>query len=235
MRVLINFIVTLFFLSSASAQVPMTGAGKGAPGGVGCTNHTAVDGTATNNGTGTTLAVTLTTANPNDFIVIAFHGNVGGTTISSVSGSTLGAFTARGAALGGAHNIWTYGKTAAGALTNEVITITYSTSQSFATALAWGISGSTSTYDANGGLPATTTSSSDVLISTSNACDFIFAAYYVASNAATAGSTWTAITAVFQFLFVEYKNNLTSTQTNLDATITGDTISAGIGDAVVSN
>lgn len=201
-----------------------------------CTNHTAIDGTAVNNiGSGVVLTATLTTSAAG-FVVATFHANQSGTTIVSVIGSTLGAFTARGAVSdGGSHLIWTYGKASAGALTNEIITVTYSTAQTFATILAFGVSGTNSSYDANGGLPATNGAGADVLISTSNACDLIFTSYYVSGNTATAGATWTAVRAVSNFLFAEYKNTLTATQTNLDATISGDTPSVGIGDALQSN
>ena len=109
--------------------------------------------------------------------------------------------------------------------------------QTFATVIAWGVknavhSSFSAALDPNGSLPATTTSNTPVVISTSNAADFVFAAYIDGSNAASPGSGWTQIDK-FDFMIVEYQI-VTTTLSNVSATISGDTIASGVGHAVKS-
>lgn len=147
----------------------------------------AVDGLASNNSSAsTTVAVTLTTAQAGDIIIVAVNANRTAaqgsvTTVSSIASTNLpsGAWTKRsGVQLTGVNatgsNNTSFGTTAyddteiwwaysSGALTSEVITVTFGATIDDCTAVAMGVTGFSGTYyqtapwDPNGAVPATAT------------------------------------------------------------------------------
>jgi len=80
--------------------------------------------------------LTLSTTKTNDIIVVA--AEINGTTISGISDTAGLAWTKR-KSLGGASNLEYWYAVAAGILTNDVITIAFAASASFAAAAAFGI------------------------------------------------------------------------------------------------
>lgn len=188
--------------------------------------------------TSSSFTITLSTTNFPDVIIAAIY-IVGGTSFGShhVTSISSANVTWDGAARAIKTNttdrleIWK--GVASAALSSEVITVNLDASidQTGFEGHAWGVSGANTgtPFDSNGALPVVGTTS-DVLINTSNANDFCFAFYLTASASATAGAGWTQITS--RVAFSEFKI-VAATQTNLDATLTGDTVTLGIGDAIV--
>src|SRR5229473_1825062 len=239
MRFIFTLLLCLWF-GPASAQWSegrgwLTGAGglplakSGA-----CTNNITVDGSGVSSAGGsTTSTVTITTTQTNDLILLAVQANASNpTTIADGAGLT---WTQLGTVIG---TMQVYSAFSTGVLTSDVITITYAALPGFDSIVAWGLHGTvtSSFFDPNGALPGTTTTSTPLTLTTSNACDFLFAAYSDNSGSVTAGAGFTLISGSGgNFMGVEYKI-VTATQSALSMTVSGGTsIKNGIGDAVKSN
>lgn len=171
----------------------------------------AIDGASNIGGgaCGTVETLTLTTSQGSDLIEVAAVSrvNTGGLiTVANVTGSGL-TFSKRAAASGATTSyaytdaeIWT--ATASAPLTNEVISVTYSTSAGECTSMAWGVSGgnTASPFDQNGSLPASAHSSSASAtpsvggVSTTNAQDMLVAiTWNEFGNSPSPGSGYTSI------------------------------------------
>lgn len=186
-------------------------------------------------GTSPTFTITTTTA-PNRIVVGVFAFWVGSTPTIAVSGSTLGAFTARGSRIadGTNHYLQEFYIDAASTVTAETITctITGTNSDYFITACGFGIKGGSSyAFDANGALPGTsTTAGVNATITTSNANDFIYAFIVDQAGGGSVGAGWTSIFSG-NFLTVEYQV-VAATQSALAATLGSDSTQIAIGDAI---
>jgi hypothetical protein len=202
----------------------------------GPTNKTSLDGSAvfTSAGGATTSTITLSTTKAGDYIVVAAQANSAFPTTSGVSDVAGLSWTllARDAPINGSSVL--YGAYSPGILTSDVITITYNTTPSFVSTVAFGINGvpATSQIDPNGALPGVTATSTPFTLTTSNANDFLIAFYSMTSATNTAGSGWTLISGA-NFSVVEYQI-VTATQSALSATVGSGTIKNGVGTAVVS-
>lgn len=218
---------------AGSGSMLLLGAGKPAAGGV-CTNLVTIDGSASVTGSGpsTTHNITITTTNANDLIIIAIQSNA--SVVNSVSDVAGLTWTQLGVRTG---TMTVYSAFSTGALTSDVVTVTYSSDPAFDSIVIWGLNGvpTSNQFDSNGALPGTTTTSTPLTLTTSNACDFLFAAYSDNSGTVTAGSGWTLVpTSGGNFMGVEYKL-VTTTQAALSATVGGSTIiKNGLGHAVKS-
>jgi hypothetical protein len=201
----------------------------------------ALDGSGNANhsfGAGTTLTFSLTTtSSPDRIIVGVFAFWVGSVPSISVSGSTIGSFTARGTQINdgaGNHYFLEFFKDAASTLSSETITVTITGSNSnyFITTAGFGISGASSyAFDANAALPGTsTTAGTNATVTTSNANDFIYAFIVDQSGSGSAGSGWTSIFSG-NFLNVEYQV-VSATQSALACTLGNDSTQIALGDAV---
>jgi len=205
------------------------------PGGS-CSAVLALDGSATANYTGgtNTYTITLSTSDANDVIIVGAFANNTPNAITGVSSSNVvwdGA--ARGTALTASGNTLTQWRgVASSALTSEVITLTFASTTTFSTAAAFGINGAntSSSFDSNGALPATTTTTTPPSVSTSNLNDFIYSFAVENNNAGSAGSGFTGIQ-FSNFIGTQYKI-VSTTQSGLSMAITGDTYQIGVGDAV---
>jgi hypothetical protein len=238
MRKLLTFLIalaaTVGIAASSFGGMMMTGVGAPSGGGGGCTNNIAVDGSGVSSAGGsTTSTVTLTTTHTNDFALIAIQHNAGAVT-SVTDGAGL-TWTLLGIA--NTTEVWSAFST--GILTSDVITITYNSVPAFDSIVAWGLTGTvtSSFFDPNGALPGTTiVAGTPLTLTTSNACDFLFAAYAGNSGTVTADAGFTLIPGSGgNFMGVEYKL-VTATQSALSMTVGGTTaIKNGIGSAVKSN
>jgi len=198
-------------------------------------NLTSLNGSAAfSNAGGTSVPITLSTTKTNDVIIVFSQGNGNvATGISDTAGLT---WTQIGTQTG---TMAAWSAFSAGILTGDVITITYAgVGSSFASLIAFGINGAPSSgfLDPNGALPGTTnTISTPLTLTTSNAKDFLFAAYSANDGTTmTAGAGWTAVPGTGgNFMFAEYQI-VTTTQSALAASLTAGTIKNGIGSAVKS-
>jgi hypothetical protein len=200
----------------------------------------ALDGSASNfNDSAASLTLTLSTTQAND--VIYLYGFISGTSFSqSVSSSHVTwAASARDTVQIGGDTLFTWKGTASGALSSEVITITWDTT-AFVSAVVFAVSGAntSSPFDSGGSsnVPVGNTTGADLVIDTNNANTFIAAGYLTTDGTMTAGSGWTAIPNTDDsstFLFVEYQI-ASSAQSSLSATFANDTSEGGIADAIVA-
>ena len=222
-------IAVLCLISSAAwAQVPMTGAGKGAPSS-GSTNHMSVDGTASANGS-TSAVITLSTTKTNDVILVGITSNGSNATITI--GDTAGLiWNLRAQSTGGAAPLKLYYAVSSGILTNDTITVSDATS-AFTSATAVAVNGANTgaPFDPNGALPSIDVGGAST-ITTTNANTILLGVVRMVNPATPSpGSGWTnASTSGLYFLF-EYQF-VTSTQSGTSVTYTG-TSNGSIGDAV---
>ena len=178
--------------------------------------------------------VTLTTAYANDVIILNIAEN--GTSVNSVS-DTDGLTWHQRAIAGTAPNLlYEYYALATGSLSADTITVSFTGGGANYDALnAFGISGAnTSTpFDTNASIP-TAADSGQISVNTTNADDFIFAAYRFGGTAnPTAGSGWTAVNASGGYYLSEYQA-VTSAQTGLTALTSAPfDENGGVVDAVV--
>jgi hypothetical protein len=184
-------LVGLFCLAQEPrAQVPMTGAGLGAPISV---SGLSLDGSGegTNNST-TSFTIPLTTTKAPGVIVVGFSSGID--TVSSVTASGL-TFTKRvGPVAGTGNNLYEY---AAPYSSNFSGNITIANSgTSFASGIAFGVSGapSSSYFDPNVSLPATTTTAAAPTGTTTTANDIVFVFVSLMVNTVTPGSGWSRVT-----------------------------------------
>ena len=216
----------------SSAQMTLTGAG-GTKVVASAGNQTALDGSNTSTGnTVTSGTITITTSNTNDLVVLCSENNGAGTpSITDTSGLT---WTQIGTHTGTIDAFFAF---SSGPLSSDTITVNYGTTVGFFSLIAFGVSGVpvSSQLDPNGALPGTTTSSTPLTLTTSNANDFLFACY--SSNNGTGnnqGSGWTLIGSGANFMMGEFQI-VTSTQSALSAAVGGGTaIKNGIGSAIKS-
>jgi hypothetical protein len=181
--------------------------------------------------TSSSINVGLTTANPNDVIILNIAVN--GPTVASVS-DTAGLTWQERAVTGiSGQLLYQYYAIAPHALSVDTITANFTATPSYVGLNAFGIAGAntSSPFDTNASIPATA-SSGTVSASTSEANDLIFAAYrfYVASPGA--GSGWTAIQAGSAGVMSEYRI-VSAPQSGLVATASTTGENGGILDAVV--
>ena len=186
--------------------------------------------------TSTSTEVTLTTAYANDVIVLNIAEN--GATVSSVS-DTVGLTWHEEAVTGATSTdnlIYQYYAIAPTALSSDAITVSFTGGGANYNALnAFGISGAntSSPFDTNASIP-TAADSGQISVDTTNADDFIFAAYRFGGTAnPTAGSGWTAVNASGGYYLSEYQA-VTSAQTGLTALTSAPfDENGGVVDAVV--
>ena len=177
----------------------------------------------------TSASVTLTTSNANDVIILEIVQN--GTTVSSVSDTDGLTWYQRAVAGSGSQTIYEYYAIAPNALSADAITVDFSGTASYADLNAFGISGANTSSPFDTSVP-TNAATSTGAVTTSNANDFIFAAYRFSTDATpSAGSSWTAINASGGYYLSEYQIT-SSTQAGLVATASTTDENGGIVDAV---
>ena len=189
-----------------------------------------LDGTAHGEGGSSPQTATLTTANANDIIEVFVAKNAGCSTIT-VSDTASLSWTQRAITITGPTNtIAEFWALSSGTLSSDVITATCA-SASYVEIWAFGVNGAhtAAPFDVNGALPFTsTTSNAAASITTSNANDFLIAAFRSGgSSCATSGFT-TVIAGVFGC--VEY-SIVSSTQSSLSVTAPSGS-NGTIGDAI---
>jgi hypothetical protein len=232
-------LAALFWVSQSGAQFNGCQAGFcNPPATASCSATLALDGHSTlvSIGSGTTIATTLTTTGSSDVAIFGIEGSGAGRTITGVAwtgGTPSGASAWAQRTQAGTDPLYEWYATLTAPITSQVITATFNSAVSFASAQSFAISGAStsSPFDSNGSLPATTTTSTAPSVSTSNANDFIFGILADASSTGSAGAGFTAIGTPGQFQVQQYviKN---TTQSGLSVGISGDTIQYGIADAV---
>ncbi len=186
----------------------------------------ALDGSATANGSGTTLGITLTTANAGDIIIIA--ATINGTTIASISGGGL-TWALRGRSAGGIETWWAVAPSALSAVT---FTVHHAGTATYCTLHAFGVSGANTSAPFDGS-PVIVTSTAAV-ISTTAPDTFIMGAYrYTGSGTPSVGAGFTLIQG-FGFTMTEY-HVYAAPQTSLTVPVNaGDgAFGGGIADALV--
>jgi hypothetical protein len=198
----------------------------------------ALDGSVTANASsGTSLALPgLTTTKTNDVIVVfALVNSASGViSVSSIADTAGLTWTKRAGAGVTSQPLEEWYAISSGILSSDVITVTLSAAVAFLTLSAFAVSGAntTSPWDANVSLPATS-STAAVSVSTTAAATMLIGGYRLSSVAAPgAGAAFTAITNV-NFLLTEYEV-VSSAQTAKAVPIGGAAATnGGIGDAIV--
>ena len=205
-----------------------------------------LDGTANNSALASAApTVTLSTSHANDVIFMCANIAHTGTnsTITSVSGSSLGSFTlAANTASTFAGNLSCWYKVAASALTSEVITATVASASGFQALSAWGVNGANTTtiFDSNPSIPVEASGFSlpAQYISTTATKTFIIGVGANSSGCFSGvpsgcgpGSGWTNINSG-NFLVTEYQI-VSSPQTNLQITSSGGGDTAIVGTALI--
>lgn len=160
----------------------------------------AIDGSISFSAFGTSVAVTLSTAQPNDIICLTIAGAI--TSPLTVSDSTGLTWTRRSVTTVGANRLEFWYAKAASPLTSCVITTTYATNQA-PRLVAWGVSGANfaNPFDPNASLPsvvstASTVTTQSAVMSTDNAtCMLIGVARFFSGWGAglTRPSGWTML------------------------------------------
>lgn len=185
-------------------------------------------------GTGSTIALTITTTQSNDVLIFAILPN-DGNPASGISGGGL-TWTKRTSTVVCCfpNNIDEWWAIAPSPLTGVTITATLSSSTFYSGAL-FAISGAnTSTpYDVNGSLPVTGIGNTPLTLSTTNADTFIINEQRFASTSSpTPDAGWTGIASGGGgYFLVEYKI-VSSPQTSLTISSGSTGSSAVIGDAI---
>ena len=213
--------------SSTSFSVASSAGG----GGNTCSATPALDGAVqASSGYASRLAVNLSTTKPNDVIELVMFVYFG--SLTSVSSPSLTWHLRSSFDDGGGHQVFEYYAIAPTPLSSETITASLNGATTIPLMTAFGVNGANtaSPFDGNSLLPRTASGGADVLLSASNANDFIFAGYSDYTNAGSAGPGWSSI-GNSSYMILENKI-ISSPQTNLDATVTGDTTFLGIGDAL---
>lgn len=186
----------------------------------------------------TSGTVTISTTTTNQVIVVLL--TIDSTTVTSVSGSTLGAFTQR--AVGnrfGGQFVYSYTKVAASILTSEVITVTTAGSGGTLVINGFSVKGinTAAPFDTNGSLPSIVgtggAGGAFPVVSTTAANTFIYGVIrYDVTDPANPGSGWSLL---YQgdVSLMEYKI-VTSAQTSLTVDGSGPVgdVDAAIGDAL---
>ena len=180
---------------------------------------------------GTSSNVTLTTANPNDVIILNIAEN--STTVSSISDTAGLTWQERAVAGGSGALLYQYYAIAPNALSADTITVNFAGTVSYDALNAFGIAGAntSSPFDTNAAIPATANSGT-ASATTSEANDLIFAAYRFYSATPGSGSGWTPIQTGSGGVISEYQI-VSATQSGLVATANMTGENGGIVDAVV--
>ena len=181
-----------------------------------------------NSSGGTTASMTLSTTSANDVIVVSCAYN-GAVSITSVTGAGL-TFTSRAKA-GNTQYIDEWYALASSALSDETITVTFSSNNSYDACSAFGISGANTSapYDTNASLPVQSTAAPTY--STSNPNDFIISLTRTLTATPTPTSGWTSIYAPTGGYYLVQYQIVSAVQTN--ATIAVPGTNGTIADAVV--
>lgn len=193
---------------------------------------------------GSTTTNTITTTTTNQIILVLIAGQFGGTTVTGVSGASLGAFTQRAAANRfSSQRCYVYWKIASSILTGEVITVTFS-----ATAVAGLVNtisvknvNTGSPFDPNGSLPNLVgtggAGGAYAAISTTNANTLAYCVNYDGTTpTVTHGAGFTLLANGFQSGMSEYQLSGGSTFSSLSmatSDVAGNNDCA-IGDAVTA-
>lgn len=218
-------ILALLLLAAGAAQAQFGGMFPG-PGTVhsAASPSLAVSGFANSSwSSGTTSTISLTTTAASEIIVFPMAN---GASISSVVGSTLGAFSLRATCSGTCSGVMDeYAKYASGALTGETITITYSATPSFGQNCSLGISGvnSGAPFDTNASLPAISGSGTGDSATTTAATTLGVSASRLNSASTTADTGWTA-TYNANFMLCEWTNTVGNSLVIADPTSNGSQI-----------
>src|SRR6185437_13447725 len=133
------------------------------------------------------------------------------------------------------NTVYEYYAIAPNAISNDVITVNFAGSANYADLNAFGVSGAntSSPFDPNASVAATPATSTGS-VTTSNASDFVFAAYRFSSNSnPSAGPGWTAINSSGGYYLSEYQV-VSATQNGLVATASSTDQNGGIVDAIVA-
>ena len=198
------------------------------------TSTLGIDGTGYSGAYGvsaTSASVSLTTANPNDVIILDIAYN--GPAIASISDTAGLTWHERAVAGSSGSQIYQYYAIAPTALAADGITVNFAGTAGYYAMDAFGIVGAntSSPFDTNVSVPGTSNSST-VSATTSNADDLIFAAYRFFGANPTAGSGWSSIDGGSYGYLSEYQV-VSSTQAGLVATASSGE-NGGIVDAVVA-
>jgi hypothetical protein len=197
-----------------------------------CSATLALDGGVITNNSGNSYTITLSTTNSPDVIIVGGYSN--NNNISGVSSSHVSwNGSARSLISASTNYAGEWEGIANAPLSNEVITLSFSGGTTFSTYTAFGISGAntSSPFDSNVALPATTTTTTPPSVSTSNANDFIYSVVVDSSSSGSPGSGFNAVATFQNFSGIEYVIK-SATQSGLSMAISGDTYLLGIGDAV---
>ena len=199
----------------AMAQLALTGAG-GIPSSPALTTPS-LDGTsAAVVGSGTTVVMTLTTAQTNDVVNICI-GLAGGNAISSITDTAGLTWTQR---YSNAGNFAEYYAVSAGALASDTITLTPNYGATAVTAQAFGVHGAKAgtPYDTNAGVPSFAAAASTTY-STTNPNDFVVGCYSSSGSATPAPpSGFTQIGTPANYMSVSYQTT-TSEQSGTTVTM----------------
>ena len=233
------FLFCAGLLCLAQAQVPMTGAGKGAPGGGAACAGFSIDGAATSQpATGTmTSTQTITTTQSNEviFSIVTVNGGPGATQTTTDNSGVTAAWTSS-RATGGLtsaliYESWT---TASAPLVSKTITTTYSATTAFIETIVFGVIGGkiSAPFDTGGASNVPQTSTGAAVSININAINSLALGFSRNSNDAGPQSTWTQIAAAANFTLVQFKA-FSSQQTGLSVSDPGMTPNGQIGDALV--
>lgn len=198
----------------------------------------ALDTTATG-GTGAAgnYTATLSTSGPNRIVIVCAYSTGAVSGVSDTAGLT---WTKRGAVNVGAKNLVCYYAVATAQLSSDVITVAIP-SGDYGNAIAFSISGANtgSPLDPNASLPASESNGASMVVSTTDANDFIFGFYAsIGGNTLpTPGAGWTEAASNQNYpggAEVQYQI-VSAAQTNLSIAQSGGVGGVyGVGDAIVA-
>jgi hypothetical protein len=190
-----------------------------------------LDGSAHSNAVASVATVTLTTSNSDNVIMLQVATNQGPVTSVTSSGLTWSFIAADGTSSISQLEFWY--AIASSPLSSHVITVN-NTGNGFTTIDAFGVSGvdTSSPFDADASTPATNSSNADLLISTDTADTFIISGYRMSNTASPSqGAGWIKISGA-NYALSQYQI-VSSTQTNLAATIASGSRNGGVALALV--
>ena len=234
------FLFCLGLFCLAQAQVPMTGAGKGAPGGgaPACAGFT-IDGAATSQpATGSTTSTqTITTTSSNEVIISLITSTADAVTNTTDNSGVTAAWTVNRATAGTGPGLFESWTTASAPITAKTITTTYTGSTAFVETIVFGVIGAkiSAPFDTGGSsnVPQTSTGAA-VSVITNNANTLVLGFSRNASNTNPTSGGFTAVggaTTFAGFTLAQYKA-ITAAGTTSVSDPSG-TANGLIGDALV--